>query len=286
METCDHVVRYGIADIAGLYSTLAGVLAGFAFTALIVLVTFRLQDPESAIAPGFSYAAQLMVAAFLGLTLTSLGYAALGGDIAARQLGDSVQGPGGRAATGELLLGVAFAVCATLLIYALVHTLEAADAAKSGTESRRPFAEIADRLRLFGATLMLPLFVAGLLLGSQDYQEAHFGDAAIVATRWLNVFAAGLVLIQLILGGVVWLARRGPKKSGKTSEDKPKHEALFAYGMLSLVVVNVLGFTVITAALEVCDTLPPAVVAAVMTVFSLAAGISAFVFARPPLRTG
>ena len=280
MESCDHVAQFNIAGTAGLYSTLTGVLAGFAFTALIVLVTFRLQTPDAQIQPRFAHSAQLLVAAFLGLTLTSLGYAALSGEPLAVAQGISQGGAGGRAASAELLLGVGFAACGILLIYAIVHTLDAADAA-SAVGSERPMTVIATHLRKFAALVMIPLLVAFLFLAAQDYQQTYYGSFHL--SRWLNVLGAILIVSQFAVGCVLWW--REPK-TPRTHAGERKLVAYFAYGLLSLVVAAVVAFTALTAVLKACDALPPSAVVGILAIFSLAAMLSAYVFARSPLQSG
>ncbi|GAA3539527.1 hypothetical protein [Kribbella ginsengisoli] len=123
---CLNDASFDIAATAGLYSALTGVLAGFAFTALIlvpslVLSTGRRLGEE--VAGHIADAARVLVSAFLALVLASINYAVLGGEPTS----------GGRAAAGELLAGVGLAVAAILMIYAIVLTLETVAELADGT---------------------------------------------------------------------------------------------------------------------------------------------------------
>ena len=97
---CANQPTFSITTTAGLYSQLAGVLAGFAFTSLMLLTTAsgRIQSSRA-----FTDATRILVASFLALILTSVNYAVLAGD----------PGTDGRTASEEPILGVGFAVAGT-----------------------------------------------------------------------------------------------------------------------------------------------------------------------------
>jgi Co/Zn/Cd efflux system component len=107
---------FNIAITAGFYSQLAGVLAGFAFAALILLLTVRLAPPSTppTTPSPFARSTRVLVVAFVGLVLTSVNYAVLAGDTS--------NSP--RSALLELLAGLGFASSGALLLYAIALTFD------------------------------------------------------------------------------------------------------------------------------------------------------------------
>jgi len=284
MESCKHTVAFNIQSTAGLYSTLTGVLAGFAFTALVVLVTFRLQDPGKTV-KRFAHAAQALVAAFLSLTLMSLLYAALGGEPLATQTGTSHQGASGRSSSAELVLGLGFVACGLLLIYALIQTLQAADsgsdAPTDGVEksqaNEKPLTTIATHLRTFTTIVVLPLFGLFVVLGAQDYQQARYGDSTL--TGWTTILGVSLVAVLFLAG--CWLSQHRP--TWPDTEDRERvFVTWFSYALLGGVVVTAITYAVLIAVLGVCDTLPPAIVICVFVISTAGGLASAYVFAHQP----
>lgn len=109
VATFDHTAT------AALYSQLTGVLAGFAFTGfLIVATTLRLRH-EPLRQDAIDRALVLLLSAFLGLTMSSLGYALLAGEEAAP----------GRAAVEHVIAGAGFGASSLVLLLAIVELLRA-----------------------------------------------------------------------------------------------------------------------------------------------------------------
>src|SRR5690348_4243191 len=104
MGAC-RTIQFDVASTAGLYSTLAGVLAGFAFTTLILLVTTRLGAESQE--DHFAAASRVLIGSFIALVLASLDYAVLAGSTVSA----------GRAATEESILGLGFASAGVLMLY-------------------------------------------------------------------------------------------------------------------------------------------------------------------------
>src|SRR5688500_12717401 len=85
----------------------------------------------------------------------------------------------------ELVLGIAFAACAILLLYALVNLLDEADAVSDRRVEGEPgdtsaLARVARQLRWFAVFFMLPLLAAVLFVSAQDYHEARSGGFAVI----------------------------------------------------------------------------------------------------------
>ena len=132
---------FNISATAQMYSTLAGVLAGFSFVGIITVVTYEPRKDRFPVAtPGdkavgnaqssspesahdkerrrlFTLIARVLGASFLGLIIVSLSYASLSGAFAAR----------GSEVSEEVILGPAFAACAVQIVYALVLLTESLD---------------------------------------------------------------------------------------------------------------------------------------------------------------
>jgi hypothetical protein len=108
---CDQLIELDYSQIASLYSQLAGVLAGFAFTAVTVVVTVRVEAKKHG--RSFDNALRPLISGFLGLILTSLNYAAIAGD----------KTRGARSTLLEIIAGIGFAASALLLIYAVLLML-------------------------------------------------------------------------------------------------------------------------------------------------------------------
>ncbi|PRY36625.1 hypothetical protein LY71_12546 [Geodermatophilus tzadiensis] len=106
------------AAIGGLYSQLTGVLAGFAFAGLALVITQRLtSDPDEHQdeVEETDNSALLLFAAFLGLALCSLGYAVLGGE-ENRNL----------ATVEHVVMGVGFTSAGLLMLLALREVVSVA----------------------------------------------------------------------------------------------------------------------------------------------------------------
>lgn len=99
---------YDNAVVSGQYSTLSGVLAGFAFTALVMLVGQRNRDGSVPADRSTKHGIGFMLAAFIGLGSSSLSYAVMAGDSSTVRLAAThvVAGCGLVAATLLLLVGI------------------------------------------------------------------------------------------------------------------------------------------------------------------------------------
>jgi hypothetical protein len=151
---------FEIAQTAGFYSQLAGVLSGFAFAALLFLVTssgqWATRDDD------LKLTLRLVVAVFVSLVLTSLSYAMLAGDTA----------NGGRAASIQLVVASGFisaGVALLLLVYRVLDDLEAARVVPSEVG-----ASTLGSLRFLLAHALPVILIVTLLGGIGDYSDIHF----------------------------------------------------------------------------------------------------------------
>lgn len=194
------------AQVGALYSQLTGVLAGFSFAGLTLVITLRLSshaDPETANAlpddsasanvqpatdssaakASMDHSALLLFASFLGLTLSSLGYAVLGGQ---KNLA--------LAAVQHVVAGVGFTAAALLLLLAIREML-----APVAPDAYR----FAHRVVGSGAPLVAALYV---LSGAWDAARRVFDEPG---------WSVLLIPVSLVLGsatawGVVRHLRRAP----------------------------------------------------------------------------
>lgn len=110
------------AAVAGFYSQLTGVLAGFAFAGLVLILTHRLDNVNRpldsakqctaervALQHATTAAMTLLFSAFLGLVLASLSYAVIAG-------GPDIQG---RGSLGHVVAGAGFGAASLILLLAL-----------------------------------------------------------------------------------------------------------------------------------------------------------------------
>lgn len=104
---------FDVPATAGLYSQTCGVLAGFAFAAILLLLT---ADPHTRLSVSdheVDHGVTAFVCAFFGLILSTVEYAVLAGEPT----------NSGRATLEELFFGVGFGLSALLLLYGLLHLL-------------------------------------------------------------------------------------------------------------------------------------------------------------------
>ncbi|HEU4363531.1 MAG TPA: hypothetical protein VFR27_18775 [Mycobacterium sp.] len=128
-EPCQLWNYFDMSIVARSYQQVAGILAGFAFVAINLIIDRRQRDRAAAAATEAHEGHQTitgiaMVIGFIGLVLTAIQYSLLTGE----------QGcalTGGRAASKEVLGGVAFGASIYILLYAMVQYLSDAAASLS-----------------------------------------------------------------------------------------------------------------------------------------------------------
>lgn len=164
---------FDIHTTAGVYSTVAGVMAGFAFAALFYFITSQASPQSNAEAESGTdadvyatdrrdLAAQALGAAFGTLLLSSITYAVLAGEPKSA----------GRAATIEVVAGIGFAVGAIQLFYAIVLMIRAHH--EVGSNLERYF-------RNLGGLFLCPLASLMIALGVSDWAETKHDQAAKIA---------------------------------------------------------------------------------------------------------
>jgi hypothetical protein len=240
-------IDFDVAATAGFYSQLAGVLAGFAFTALVFLITTRLSNSKGASevsGDAFADAYRVLAAAFLGLLLTSLNYAVFAGDKIAA----------GRTASEESILGTGFAVSALLLIYAIVLILDGAELASPDISAARR--SVAISVRDSVAIYIAPLVVLYINLGNTDYEASRYGaEHGLTALSILGWLVVGLQAI--ISWGIYPVLSRAEHRSWQ--ERSRKRAVIWtSRSFLGLAVGTSVVFGLIDTGSDLCGTLHPA----------------------------
>ncbi|MGW6729146.1 hypothetical protein ACWF9G_24875 [Nocardia sp. NPDC055029] len=224
---------FNIQETAGFYSQLAGVLAGFSFAALMLLMTARLAPAASgssqAGASNFGAAVRILIISFLGLVLTSLDYALLAGEIAGRH----------RANTLEIVGGVSFAIAALLLVYAIILTIDAVNTAVAQPDSE--LESVAKTLRGTLALVLVPLSLMLIYNGIQDYNFAKYGHPR---TTSLDYVTWSLIAVQVLAGTPLYflLLAKGPTSS------RIKEIKIVSYvAFIALLVISIVYSVIIAA---------------------------------------
>jgi hypothetical protein len=188
----------------------------------------------------------MLVAAFLGLVLASLCYAVLSGD----------QVAAGRAASEEVILGVGFAVSGAMLLYAIVLTLDAAEALSG--KHVNPQLDVAASVSHTLAGFVYPLLLLYIMLGITDYEDSRYGPHhGITAIDW---FGFTLIALQLVMGWVVYPIRRRARSVGVwRSQGGAASVKRLGRWLLGVIFLCSTSFAVADAVADVCSTLPPVV---------------------------
>lgn len=190
----DEGLASDISAVAAGYTTVAAVLAGFAFSGLILLLTVRLLPETSDHLPR-SYPASLraLLAAFISLALVAVNYAYLGG----------LQDSPGPAASHSIPYGQAFAIGGLQLVYAVLLILATAEGVKATQPStEKVFAKstqlstekVFDTFQRVTVYFITPFIALALATGMAEYNQLHFGgEGALSLWSWFPVAAVGVV---------------------------------------------------------------------------------------------
>jgi hypothetical protein len=246
---------FNIAATAGFYSQLAGVLAGFAFAAIMVLLTARMtpSQSQSSGVPPFSSATRVLVVSFVGLVLASLNYAVLAGDVPGKP----------RSATLELVGGVGFGAAGLLLLYAMVLTFD--DVSRMSQQAHAD--SVGNFLRTVLSTVITPLILLFIYLGVQDFNYASRGSGVYA----VDIFSWILVAMQVGFGIVEHFRFRNVA-IGDSARDRSIR--IIAVMSIVLIVVASVSFALLAALLFDSAQAGPKVIPyiAILTAFAGAIG--------------
>jgi hypothetical protein len=241
---------FDIISVSRGYCTIAGVMAGFAFAALIaILTTFAGRSARQA--NQFGAASQVLAIAFMGLLLSAVSYAVL--------TGENANGP--RTAAEEIFAGIAFSASAVLLIYAIVLTFEAASGLPASHRALGPTSleRAGERMREFGGVVFAPLAMAYIFLGSSDYTTTRYPQHT---PAWINWFGIGLIVLQLLIAGTLLWQRKNHPDRVRAANDA------FPYFALAAIVFGAIAVATSQAVFKTCDVAPlPLVLGLLVVVF-------------------
>lgn len=184
-------------EIAGLYSQLSGVLAGFVFTSLIGLIGAQIATRHPLDFTLRSY--RPLIAAFLGLVATSLNYAIIAGE----------EGKKPRVAQLEIVAGLGFCAAATMALYSILVLLRGVEADLSGGGSKS--ARTADLLRVTIIFGVCPLLFVLMWGAQRDHLTLKYGASAY----GLLDLAYGVALLATLGFAVMAFLRFRVKESGR-----------------------------------------------------------------------
>jgi hypothetical protein len=198
---------------AGLYSQLAGVLAGFAFAGLVALVAAQFTKDSKARFAFHSFVP--LIVAFVGLVSASLNYAVVASDQAVK-----------RAALLETIAGVGFAVAGLMLFYSLLVLLHGAYADASEPSSAAASAAGAAIAFVRRTTVLgvSPAVLALLAGGVRDQEVSEYGTG--LGVRWLD-WVDLAVIVGVVTFGIVRIAAT-KNDSASSTEPSPTYVAAAA----------------------------------------------------------
>jgi hypothetical protein len=182
VPTCKpEVSAFNIGATSGLYSTVAGVMAGFAFVALFYLITT--EPPAETEKDRYNLAAQALGSGFLALLLACINWAVLAGE----------KVTGGRASTIEVFASCAFVLAAVQLFYAILLLIRIKQNADNPLHGF---------FQMVGGAFLCPFVFLVALLGATDYLETGPEPWAT------DVFIFGLALLLILSTSVVRMLPR------------------------------------------------------------------------------
>jgi len=193
---------------------------------------------ESGVAPARIWeVAEVLLAAFLALTVSSLTYSALHGEPEVA----------GRMASEEIVAGLGIVAAAMLLFYSIVLTMEAVASGRKRDARARDAASFMRRV-LVHALIPLVLFFFGL--GIEDYLTVRHGHA---------VAGHGIVRPYSTLDTMVYVttalgvALSFPIFSLASKRPLRFAPRIAAIGGLAISVTSAIGYGVLSAALDRCE---------------------------------
>lgn len=205
MECRLDALDFDIPATAGWYSSIAGVLAGFALLAILIPLDHEAASDDDRSAD----TVVIMTCAFFSLLLLSFSYAILAG-----RVGDAERA---QAVHEQLLLGVALGLSSLLLLFAL-HTLLSTYGA-----NRRAFLP-AQRVIMISTSLLGPAVVIAVQFSNAlDIERVRLASDTAAQCRlgglpdgvWINLAITAAGLIMLVVTAL--LHRRIPRHAGAAS---------------------------------------------------------------------
>ncbi|GIG93363.1 hypothetical protein [Plantactinospora endophytica] len=180
VDNCPRLLD--LAEISALYAQLTGVLAGFAFTALVVLLTPTQVDERRSRRSRDNGLLLALFAAFVALVIASLRYSISAGETATESLG--------RAATLELINGLPFGLAAMMLFQGITLLFESGNAQSSAVWVARGLAVVvAPTLTLY--------YIANGASDTETARAAEAGTCLVAPVPLLGVTLTWIIAAML-----------------------------------------------------------------------------------------
>ena len=214
-------LAFDIAASAGWYSSIAGLLAGFAFVAVLLPLDHRGSEQQDS---GTGDAVVAFVCAFFSLLILAITYAVLAGRVG--------EGPvAGVAAHEQMLNGAAFGAATLLLLFGLRGVLRSFGANREVFEPAQGVILVVTSV--VGPAMLLALQFSNSLDVERYRLSVQTPGSGCVASGlppgvWINLAITGLGLVAVVALAVL-------------HERLPRRE-----GVQSLVAKSVLAFTALT----------------------------------------
>ncbi|MEU8128934.1 hypothetical protein AB0B68_17095 [Micromonospora sp. NPDC049049] len=175
-----------LPTVAGYYSQLAGVLAGFGFAGVVGLVTTQLAARNAATTVLRSLGP--LVSAFIGLVTASLDYALVAGE----PIGSA------RVASVQTVAGMGFSIAGAMLMYAIYILL--CDLQHDAPQGRSLSIAAIGFLRSILVSYLPTVLVLLMWSGVRDHLESLKGQATFYGwPDWVAVGALGTTLLAAFL---------------------------------------------------------------------------------------
>ncbi|OLE27298.1 MAG: hypothetical protein AUG49_05755 [Catenulispora sp. 13_1_20CM_3_70_7] len=210
-------------------------------------------DPQDS----FVSAVRTLVAAFIGLVLSSLGYAVLAGEPSDAQA---------RSASSEPVLGVGFAVTGSLIIYAIALTLDAAEHLVQ-TPSRT-HGQVSASVRHILAWFVAPLLVFYIFLSDQDYEDARYGQCH--GTEPLDYVGLGFIAMQVVVSWLIYPIMIRRHTRAKKWNIAVRTTAWVSWLLLLVTFASAIAFALIGAEVRATHTVSPLIPGACIAIMTLA----------------
>ncbi|MEY9862076.1 hypothetical protein ABH935_007720 [Catenulispora sp. GAS73] len=253
----NYPIGTNVSVAATMYSTAAGIMCGFAFTAIVLLVVTWLTDSSRA-QRVLAATGRALIASFFGLLIMCVLYASLSASAVSS----------GQAISDNTILTDGFGSVGIILVYSVVLMLEAADEGTDPPSDRgRDLAKFA---RAFACVLNL-LIVGMVYEAVEDYLSIRYGQSHPITG--INVLAWSLLGTQLIVAcRSAWITTRR-EQAGRCFKNRDKTTRRVVHIGLGLTVASAVSYMAADSTLSTASTIAPAVVVLVLVAaFGFACG--------------
>jgi uncharacterized membrane protein len=237
-----------LPEVAGFYSQLAGVLAGFSFAALVALIASKREPTSGAKFRWYSVAP--LTSAFVGLVASSLDYALVAGETAGTN----------RVAAVQTTAGMGFSVAGIMLVYSVLVLLADHDFGRSST----------DLLKNLTIVILPPLLVLLMWSGVRDhFVQTHPDSGTFTWADWLSI--GTLLIVLAVVAAFRRLFKDHPRDQHRLVTRLANGSALTAFASL----IATAGVISLTTADSTVPDIIPVLALLVVAAFSIAVAYSA-----------